>query len=268
MSTYEADFKNFMLGNGGISPIIVSPATASNTQEVDSTPTHVIKRTEKKYWTLIKAFQGILEREWLNADDNLGVVVSSIFNLRQRIYWESKQIMEMKKQMSGTNSRSSIRQGNVYLRREDVEFALSYDLNRHEQMMSAARSLLSNLNQAQETLGRRLEEIILHDLYTRQDDIVVSSSLCTTVTQIEKLYHDLAAELYRKQELSSKVLESTTDQLFAVNDDYIENLSDERDSPRYVAQSSSRQWSRTAEESFVRETHLQAFLKTGVGFSE
>lgn len=262
MRNYDADFKRFMLGEGNSPPNISSPQTciASSPGQASSTPTNVIKRTEKKYLILFKAFKGILEGEWLNVDDSLFEIVSSISNLRQRIYWESKQLKEMSKNTFSIKLRSSFHQGRVHLLKEDIELALSHDLNRHEQMMTGVRNLMSNLNQAQETLGRRLEEIFLHFLNTQKDDIVVNESLNMTVIQLEDLYHQLTAELYRKQELSFRLLESANDDLFAVDDDRLDNFVDESNSPRCVAQSISRSWSRKSEKSCVQEKQLQSFV--------
>jgi len=262
MRNYDADFKRFLLGEGNSTPSISSPqtCTASSPRMPSSTPTNVIKRTEKKYLNLFKAFKGILEGEWLNVDDSLFDTVSSISNLRQRIYWESKQLKELSKNTYSIKLRSSFRQARVHLLKEDVELALSRDLNKHEQMMTGVRNLMSNLNQAQETLGRRLEEIFLLVLNTQKDDIVVNESFNMTVIQLEDLYHQLTAELYRKQELSCRLLESANDQLFAVDEDRLDNFVDESNSPRRVAQSITRSWSRKSEKSCVQEKHLQSFV--------
>jgi len=138
-----------------------------------------------------------------------------------------------------------------------------HDLEKHEKMLCAVRSLISKLNETQERLGRRLEEILLHDMKVKHENILLNHSIGTILTEVEEIYHQLAVELYRKQEMSSQVLESTTDHLFAPETYSVEEFVDIEKLPRKVAESSSQKWSRRTAESCVQESRLQAFLNVG-----
>jgi hypothetical protein len=154
-----------------------------------------------------KAFQGTLERDWLEMHQQLGRVMESVSNVRQCLYWEYRALDD----------------GAGHLLPQDVELAFQHDLKQHEALLAGARSLLASLNQAQEALGRRLEEAMRND--TNQ------------IYEMEHIYTCLAAELYRKQSLVMNVLESTHSGLFSNT-----NEDEHEDNPRQVAQRCCHKW--------------------------
>ena len=187
----------------------------------------MLKKVEKKYWQIINAIQGTLERDWLQVDDNLERVVSSISNLRRRIYLESRQLCKMKtnvtKTWNGCGYRANHESGVTI---DDVELALSHDLLQHEKMMAGARMLLSSLSEAQEALARRLDELFLHHMDTVN---VIQSMGCETppsllvvmaaVDKLQQVFTSLALELYRKQVLVQTILDAVNDNLLARDED-------------------------------------------------
>lgn len=236
------------------------------------------KKAEKQYWKIINAFQGTLERDWLHVDDQLEQVVSSISNLRGRIKMESQYLEEFAKDETNTlpwkqcgYRCSSASDGG--LTRDDVELALSHDLLQHEKMMAGARALLASQSQAQDALGRRLEELMLFHMDTlsmmQQDLDACPSSLLTimgVVDKLQSLYASLALELYRKQMLIQDVLDAVNDELLARDDDEDGLLRSDGGmevNPRRVAEKCVREWPRGSKYSQVDATVLNGLLELG-----
>ena len=255
---YQANFLSFMLGN------TAAPSTPKqSTTQLIATPTKspYEKKTEKQYWTIVKAFQGTLQRDWLEVDDNLAAVMRSISNLRDRIYWSSKAQQQQQLDKHKTvnpevhDSWKVPRGAQVHLTRPDMELALTHELQQHEQMMAGARSLLFSLNQAQEALGRRLSEAMHFDLevqeeyYSWDEPPPPDSSTINIITALEQVYHSLASELYRKQILVQDVLNCTNDFLLASDDIAVT----EEDHPRRVAHKCCDKWSLLSQQTGVRE---------------
>ena len=78
--SYDADFQSFMMA-GRKAERMASPQV---------TALHKEQQFDKQCWVILRAFQGILQRDWLEVDRKLGTVIGSIANLRHRIYWESQ----------------------------------------------------------------------------------------------------------------------------------------------------------------------------------
>lgn len=245
-----------------------SPVKHKNTQKEEV----VSKKVEKKYWQILNAFQGTLKRDWLEVDDNLEGVVSSIYNLRSRIYMESRQLYRMKNRSiykwNGCGYRAN---GEGGLTVDDVELAMSHDLLQHEKMMAGARMLLSSLSEAQEALGRRLDELLLHHmdaLYLVQNSMTleVPDSMQTIMASVDKLqqvFTSLALELYRKQLLVQEVLDAFNDDLFFRDDDDDEDADAMDVNPRRVADKCLREWPRGSKASHVNATILDGLLTLG-----
>ena len=164
-------FAEFMISGKGSSKNKEKPSSQVQSPSIDRAAREAtaFKKQERKYWQIINAFQGTLQRDWLDVDDNLGRVMDSISSLRERIAAESRQLRKQKEtptkrwQGHGFRSRSS----SLGLTPDDVQLALTHDLLRHEKMMAGARMLIASLSEAQDTLGRRLEESMLHDMETQ-----------------------------------------------------------------------------------------------------
>jgi hypothetical protein len=264
-------FEQFMISGkskssgGSESPAAAYKHRSNNKDKV------TLKKVEKKYWQIINAIQGTLERDWLHVDDNLERVVSSISNLRKRIYLESRQLYKMKtsvtKKWSGCGYRGQ-NEGGVTV--DDLELALSHDLLQHEKMMAGARMLLSSLSEAQEALARRLDELFLHHM----DTVYVVQSLgcetlpsllvvMTAVDKLQQVFSSLALELYRKQVLVQTILDAVNDNLLVREEEEEEENGAIHVSPRRVAEKCLREWPRDSEASEVNVAVLEGLLALG-----
>ena len=275
MTAQEEDmrkaFEQFMITGKKTGKVNVVQTTSK--QKVGTKDEQVLKRAEKKYWQILNAFQGTLERDWLEVDDNLEGVVSSISNLRSRIAMESRYLMKQKskshKPWDGCGYRVDEYSGGV-LMVDDVEMALSHDLVQHEKMMAGARLLLASLSEAQETLGRRLDELMLHDMDTihvmQCMALETSSSLSTVMSVVEKLqdvFTSLALELYRKQLLIQSVLDAMNDDLLVRDQEEVDDAGGMDDNPRRVAEKCLREWPRGSKSSHINVEMLDGLLSLG-----
>lgn len=245
---YQSDFQNFMMG--------ATPKNSQSTPKASATPTTTIttptkspqkRKPERQYSTIIKAFQGTLQRDWLDVDDNLAAVMRSISNLRDRIYWSSQQLRNKSKREDWQTNSCGPR---VYLLKEDIELALAYEMQQHELMMAGARSLLSSMNQAQEALGRRLAEGMQYEI-DLQGECYARGELPppSVMGTLEDVYGTLAEELYHKQMAVQDVLDCTNDFLLANDEDLI--TADEN--PRKVAKRSCEKWNLMSQNPEVQE---------------
>lgn len=244
----QADFQSFMMGvKPPTTPRAALKATAAATTIGTPIKSPQKRNPERQYSTIIRAFQGTLQRDWLEVDDNLAGVMRSISNLRDRIYWSSQLLQRNSKE---EDWQSHARGPRVYLLNDDIELALAYEMQQHELMMTGARSLLSSLNQAQEALGRRLAEGMQYEIerlgewYARGE--VPPPSM---MEALEEVYRTLAVELYNKQETVQGVLDCSNDFLLANDEDLI--MADEN--PRRIARRSCEKWSFVSQIPEVRE---------------
>lgn len=199
MDSSQEAFQAFMLG--GKAPPSLKTPSPSNTS---STPTSSSRKGTKRYGPIVSAFRGRVE-EWVQADNQLNNVLNSILNLRNRIWWERKKLegaIRKQKSWSGSGFQPS---NHSFLLEEDVESALSRDLLQHEKMLAGARTLISSMAQAQDGMGRRLDEFFQMEM--------LSDDARNVLDAILGVFHFLGEELYRKQRLVSRVLDSCHDGL-------------------------------------------------------
>jgi hypothetical protein len=248
-------FEQFMMsGSKNKSPGVVQEVDRKN-QVVEANEELLLKKAERKYWQILNAFQGTLERDWLQFDDNLLDVVSSIANLRGRIAMESRLLA--KKDSHKLWDGHGYHPTKSSLSTEDVDLALSHDLLQHEKMMRGLRTLLASLSEAQEALGRRLEELMLHHLETKQCMPLWTS----VVDRLQQDFCDLAMELYRKQVLVGSLLDAVNDDLLVAHED--EETVDAHVNPRRVADKCCREWPRGSNKSHVNVKMLDGLLQLG-----
>jgi len=238
---------------------------------------------EKIFYSIIQAFQKCLH-QWLQTDDQLLQVVHSIANLRARCWYtsrafkkwddiendEAKQAMgkntiETRWKCFGYHDRHPTR---WMLPRDDLDLALSDELVQHEKMMALLRRLLSDLDQLQQMLSRRLDEVVTFYLeeQTFLDD---SESLLSaeTMEECQQLFTATASELFRKQVLAQKVFDSTRDSLLCPDETNLSytnttrphasmTVADEQETPRGIAKTCADDWHRSCDQS-----HLEPFGK-------
>lgn len=260
------------------------PPTTPNKAPLGASPTSLTQQTSldlkshqksshrqkirKKYWQILSAFRKTLQEDWLDLDDHLGDVVHSIVDLRSRIHMSSKCL-----HTSSNHTRSSVGSSSLghgyrnqphnpewvlgHLVKDDVELALSHGLMQHEKMMTGARRLISSLHQAEEALGRRLDELMT--LHLDVNEILLTTSSYSQLDENGNAVEDgdlalfgmqlvewarqvftvLAEELYRKQGLVQTILDSVNDNLL-----YHGDIMDGESTPLKVAQRVRREWPR------------------------
>lgn len=232
----------------------------------------------KSHQSALQDFHIVLVRDWLHIDDQLGRVVDSVANLRHRIKITSARLHNKQQQELQSSSLSSSKRtiysawkNHGYRRRQqrggdgdsismtcqnkpqeqqeqqqqqqkvdDLELTLSHSLLMHEKMMATLRKpLLPLLHEAQETLGRRLqdcmavvEECCVADIYDDDAHIVDDNDnpendhdnnlewrnrLQADLQKCHELYRALAQEVYRKQDLIQLcILDTVQDGLLVV----------------------------------------------------
>ena len=225
MDPSEEAYQAFMLGGKAPSSLQTPPPPKTSS----STPASSSMKGTKRYGPIVTAFRGRVE-EWVQADNQLSNVLNLILNLRNRIWWERKQLEEFvcnQKSWSGKGFRPS---NHSFLLEGDLESALSRDLMQHEKMLAGARTLISSMAQAQDGMGRRLDEFFQMEMLSDDMQNIMDAML--------QVYHFLGEELYRKQCLVSRILDSCHDGLL---DDSLEK---ERldGNPRSVAKDCYNSW--------------------------
>jgi hypothetical protein len=210
----------------------------------------------KSHESALQDFNSVLVRDWLHVDDQLGRVVDSIVNLRHRIRITNARLRKLQESSTtsvnvsshktisscwksygyrggggggGGGSLSSLKQQEQQEKQQqdqadDLELALSHSLLMHENMMVTLRKpLLPLLHEAQETLGRRLQDFmavvddacadltnsaVVEDNDDKHGDEVDDDDALEWMSRMQadlllcqELYRALAEEVYRKQEL-------------------------------------------------------------------
>lgn len=277
MLTGKKHMESKQAQESSITPFSVSPSPALQL---------AFTKTLRKYQPILSAFYGCLVRDWLQVDDNLGQVFYSVANLRQRVWLTSRllaKIQPPQSQAQTQNPRCSNRwKGRGFvdasaavLPNEDLRLALTHDLLQHERMLAGVRKLLAAMSQAQDALGRRLDELLSHhmDAYElvrvmqeEEDDappetLAALEGTAAKVEECQLLYVQTAQDLYRKQTLAARVLDSAVnDALFfrAADQDNDDLGGDDDDigatSPRQVAQQCVDAWPRTHRSSHLRSS--------------
>jgi hypothetical protein len=109
--------------------------------------------------------------------------------------------------------------------------ALTHDLLQHEKMMANGRKLIASLAQAQDGMGRRLDEWMMMNL-----EYPLSQQGRERLDQAQEIYGLLAEKLHSRQELLKSVLDSSHDGLVK------KDSGDGDVNPRAVARKASSEW--------------------------
>jgi hypothetical protein len=237
----NAMFQEFMLkGKSGGRSTVTTPSpsskkssprdlSSSSQSKSKSKRFHTSPYKKKGYKPILKAVQGRLQ-EWKENNDRLEQVMDSVINLRDRIRWESKQIHMMTSSRELDNPNSKLWRGSGFrsassfsssrstshLLLEDVELALDHDLLQHERMIIALRALVSSLAQALDAVGRRLDEWLLQDILEgsqpEEKELLDETHLIYTLA---------AQEVYQKQILVKKILDTNHDGVVDENSEQV-----------------------------------------------
>lgn len=269
-------FQDFMLG--GTKKESRNTEKNQNEQLAPGTPSTPSARNIKQLYTIIKAFRGTLVRDWLQLDDDLYRVLDSIANLRERTLEINRRIDDLQQADKRYNRDISSTEWKTYgyrmshasstaddLQKEDLEFTLSYNLVQHERMLASARHLLLKLGQAQDALGRRIDELWTQSLTLVTESAYQANSsfweetpriVMVQVEECQELFTATASELYRKQVLAEQVLDSVYDDLLVASEgssNLVEEFRERPDSVR-CARQCLNQWRR-----IHKDSHLCGF---------
>lgn len=179
----------------------------------------------------LRAFQGRLQ-EWKDTDLQLESIVGSIANLRERLWWESRQIQTLQSQKPWEKfcHRASLV---TDLKTEDIQHALAQDLLHHEKMLSSARNLIASLAQTQDGLGRKLDAWMMMNL-----EYPLSEKGRMFLDEAQDLYSSLAEIMYRKQDHLKKLLGTCHHGLVTTGQEWV----DGEENPRATARKISINW--------------------------
>lgn len=237
----------------------------------------ILKNAQKKYWQIFNTFCNTVQREWMGIDDNLQDVLHSIANIRGRIPMESEILLS---RLNNNETREWVGFGyngpttacGGFLTTQDVTLAMSHDLLQHEKMMSGVRTLLAAMSDAQEKLGRQLNDVMQHhldttmmlhevgvDLNTDSFSSSIMSAMCL-VDDMNEMHSVLAMELYRKQNLALKVLQTSNDDIFGGDVKALE-VDDVEDWSRKTADICCKEWPRGSKTSCVDMKKLMSILR-------
>eukprot|EP00522_Entomoneis_paludosa_P016201 CAMPEP_0172440304 /NCGR_PEP_ID=MMETSP1065-20121228/969_1 /TAXON_ID=265537 /ORGANISM="Amphiprora paludosa, Strain CCMP125" /LENGTH=307 /DNA_ID=CAMNT_0013189091 /DNA_START=312 /DNA_END=1235 /DNA_ORIENTATION=- len=221
----------------------------------------------------IDAFQNVLVTEWTSSDDQMYLVMESIANLRERIWIASREASFLAETSSSVLSPSWKECGfrgprsTSFLLPQDVELSLSHSLLGHERMLEALRQGMAQLAQAQEAMGRRLDDVFAHfDSFQSHCHVFQAESrdeedklkcqrleqaIGSQVDECLELFRAAASELFRKQNLSQTVLESDHDFLLYHEESTAGN--EFKMLPKTLARLSTSKWARSHRESSLAD---------------
>eukprot|EP00586_Coscinodiscus_wailesii_P000806 CAMPEP_0172487634 /NCGR_PEP_ID=MMETSP1066-20121228/16774_1 /TAXON_ID=671091 /ORGANISM="Coscinodiscus wailesii, Strain CCMP2513" /LENGTH=300 /DNA_ID=CAMNT_0013254359 /DNA_START=416 /DNA_END=1318 /DNA_ORIENTATION=- len=232
-------------------------------------------KVDKRYWQLFKKFCTAVTNDWINIDDQLGEVLHSISNIRARLPLESRLVDELLRRenlfrCSAPRNMANFKGVNAstvtgYLTLDDINLTFSHDLLQHEKMISAVRKLMSALSEAQEYLGRQLDEALnFHIDYStdlsEDESLRSEKNAMILIDDMNDVYTMLSRELYRKQNLVTLVFDTVSYVLqsgskhIIVEDSHGMNHVD-------LFERVVREWPRGSEESFIEIEHFDYIMR-------
>jgi hypothetical protein len=177
-------------------------------------------------------------------------LVASVANLRLRLELIDKSLTHYANDTKDTNRTDNDKEaaGSLFppkqakashLLRDDLELAKRHSIVKHETALRNLRQLLALLAQHHESLGRRLEELILfsdawaqQEAYEQDHDSEGRTILLRQVARCTRLFRTTALDLYQKQTWGQTLLMGDMD-TSATED-------------RLVAEEIADQWSRAS----------------------
>ena len=225
---------------------IQSPATTSaSTPASQST---VNRKNKKRYYQILRSFNDKVKHTWMDIDGQLLSVMQNIVNIRGRLPPEWKLLSQATRHESTNNGASPEQEekleGGIFeddwksyghrekskdssrlfphLQIEDIQLALTNDLDQHEKMLAGLRSLMSNLAECHDALGRIVDTLWQFHLECSNeeysDDNERKEGLENIVNSVTSTYQMLSIELYEKQNIVPMVIDSTQDDIFGIGE--------------------------------------------------
>jgi len=222
-------------------PTIKQPSPQQ--QPTTTTPNPKIK---KRYYQLLRSFNDKVKHTWMDIDEQLLSVLQNIVSIRGRVPLEWKVLSQATRYHQATVVEDSPEQeeefddynGNEddwksyghqetssqsfshHLRIDDIQLALSHDLEQHEKMLTGLRSLTSNMAECHDALGRIVDNLWQFHFEVENNEGMMNKDerLEHIVTCVTSLYQMLSMELYRKQNMIPMVIDSTKDEILGMNE--------------------------------------------------
>ena len=258
-----------------------SKLSMSDTQSQSSsrtTPTQSTKSKEKKrYYQLLRTFNDKVQHTWLDLDGQMLSILQNVVSIRSRLplEWKILHSSYLKDENNGNNPQLEDEDEWKYygvvgkpkevsyafhLRTNDVQLALSNDLRQHEKMLGGLRSLMTNLADCHDALGRNVDTIWKFHLEccTTEDIGDEDDSMQNIVDNVTEVYQMLSMELYRKQCMIPLIMESTQDEILG-----IEKGKHTADNTPKTARKCCNSWKRSSEASCIDERLITHVLKLG-----
>ena len=233
-----------------------------------SSPSKVEQSTKKRYYQLLRSFSNKIQQSWFEVDDQILAILESIVGIRTRLPLEWKLLNsydafgERNDDEKGTEAdwkchgfrRTSGGHHPFHLHRNDVQLALNNDLEQHEKMMTALRSLIAELSECHDSLGRLVDTIWTFHVDNQQDADDTEyeenneyNDMEILVQNASDLFQILSEELYRKQCLIPSIIATTHDEMLGESSNPIGAGS----APLEEARRCHRLWSRRVDQRLV-----------------
>lgn len=245
---------------GGATPTkaVATPPVSATKQQQPSPPQSRQSATpnpkvKKRYYQLLRSFNDKVKHTWIDIDEQLLSVLQNIVSIRGRLphewtvlsqvtryhHVDEEEVDESPEQEEKvfdhddgddwkshghqeTSSKGSSQYYTHHLHLLDVQLALSHDLEQHEKMLIGLRSLMSNLAECHDALGRIVDSLWQFHFEVGDEgegeEMMKDDSLEYIVTCVTESYQMLSMELYRKQDIVALVIESTKDEILGVNE--------------------------------------------------
>ena len=261
-----------------------TPSAASPSQTASKQPAKKIDA--KRHHQLLRLFNDKIQNVWFNIDDQLLSVLQNILNIRGRLPLEwkvlhsseitedhvSEQEQDSEWKYNGFLGKPKELPYSFHLHVADVELALSHDLTQHEKMLAGVRSLMFNLAECHQSLGRVLDTLWkFHLECTAEHENEIMQKSLNAVTDV---FHLLSMELYRKQGLVPLIQESINDKILGIDSRNGRGMMGSGNNGHGSWQEGLKtvrmcceSWPRSSEESYIDEDYFSEALKTPISRS-
>ena len=232
-----------------------------------SSPNKVNQSTKRRYYQLLRSFSNKIQQSWFEVDDQILAVLESIVGIRTRLPLEWKLLnsydafgeingeeeMENDWKCYGSRFKSEIHHS-FHLHRGDAQLALDNDLEQHEKMITALRSLIAELSECHDSLGRLVDTIWTFHFDCQHDTNNYEyegnnehNDIEVIVQNTSNLFRNLSQELYRKQCLIPTIIATTHDEMLGESS----NPASIGNAPLEEARSCYKQWPRQVDQYLV-----------------
>lgn len=231
------------------------PPHQQQQQQQQSTSNYFSKNNKKRYYQILRSFNNKIKHTWMDIDEQILLVLQNIVSIRGRLPSEWKLLSHATRRRRLLSTTENVRWKNYddiakedeedwksygyhekfketsqyfsYLQIEDIQLALSHDLEQHEKMLAGLRSLMSNLAECHDALGRIVDTLWHFHLeccsVTKDEEEGCNSEnwgkddMENIVNCVTSSYQMLSVELYRKQIIITTVIDSTNDDILGID---------------------------------------------------